>query len=89
MPSWLKNAVIVVGLAVVAYLLLRKFAGDVGGIFSGNNSVTKNATNASGATVTAYEGKGFIGTLGAATNTATGGALASLGEWIGQNLPVR
>lgn len=71
----------------VAYFLLRKTIGDIvggaGGLLSGNNALTKNATNASGETITAYEGRGVLGTLGAGANAVSGGLFASLGQWIG------
>jgi hypothetical protein len=69
-----------------AAYLLKKAASvpdAVGGIFTGNNAITKNATNAAGEKVTAYEGAGILGTLGAATNAVSGGTLASLGQAIG------
>ena len=50
------------------------------GVATGNNTVTQTATNASGERVTAYEGTGILGTLGAATNAVSGGMLASGGE---------
>lgn len=70
----------------VVYFLIRKTVGDVAkgaaGVLTGDNAITKNATNASGERVTAYEGAGIFGTLGAATNAVSGGTLASLGEKI-------
>jgi hypothetical protein len=53
------------------------------GIVSGDNKLTQNQTNAAGEKTTAYQGAGIAGTVGAATNTASGGALASVGEAIG------
>lgn len=53
------------------------------GLVTGNNAITQNATDWGGAPETAYQGAGVAGTLGAATNAASGGALASLGNWIG------
>lgn len=68
-------------LLVVGYLLVRKALGDVaaaaGGIVSGNNALTRG---------TPYEGAGLAGTAGAAANAATGGALQSVGEWLGGTL---
>lgn len=72
------GVVLIIG---VVYFLARRTVKDVaevaGGIISGNNALTQN---------TAYEGAGVIGTLGAAANTASGGALASLGQKIGSGL---
>lgn len=45
-----------------------------GGVLSGNNALTQG---------TAYEGKGVVGTLGAAANAVSGGALQSAGEHVG------
>lgn len=45
--------------------------------------LTATATNAAGERVTAYEGRGVLGTVGAAANAASGGILASVGQWIG------
>ena len=61
-------------------------ASAAGGIVSGNNPITQNTIDWGGAPETAYQGAGVLGTLGAATNTASGGALASLGNWIGGGL---
>jgi hypothetical protein len=55
----------------------------VGSVASGNNAVTRNQVDASGEKVTAYEGAGILGTLGAAFNSVSGGTLASLGSWLG------
>lgn len=70
----------VLGVALVAAYFLKKGAA---GLLSGNNPLTQNATNAAGQSVTAYQGAGPLGTLGAATNAASGGWLASAGQWIG------
>lgn len=56
------------------------------GIVTGDNALTRNATNAAGEPVKAYQGAGIVGTAGAAANAASGGTLASLGEWIGGTL---
>lgn len=69
---------VLVGLGVAAYLLPK-----LGGIFSGHNSLTTTATNAAGDRVSAYEGAGVVGTVGAAANAASGGYLATLGQWLG------
>ena len=54
-----------------------------GGLITGNNPITAGATDASGNPTTAYQGAGVLGTVGAATNAASGGMLASIGSWIG------
>lgn len=85
------GAVIVV--AVLAVYLVKK-AADVagsavqgaGGLLTGNNGITAAATNMNGDAVTAYQGAGALGTLGAATNAVSGGTLASAGQWIGSKL---
>lgn len=81
------GAALIIG---VVYYLGRKTVKDVaaaaGGIVSGNNAITQNQTNAAGEKVTAYEGRGVVGTLGAAVNSVSGGTLASLGEKIGGGL---
>jgi hypothetical protein len=48
-------------------------ASAAGGALSGNNSLTQG---------TPYQGAGALGTLGAATNTVSGGAFSSLGNWL-------
>lgn len=53
------------------------------GLVTGDNAITKNQTNLSGEKLTDYEGKGVLGTLGAAANSISGGSLASLGQWLG------
>jgi hypothetical protein len=53
------------------------------GILSGDNALTRDATNAAGESVTAYQGAGVVGTVAAATNKASGGYLASAGEALG------
>lgn len=53
------------------------------GLLTGNNAITQNQTDASGNPVTAYQGAGVAGTLGAAANSVSGGTLASFGDWIG------
>ena len=72
--------------AAGAFVLWRyggKVADVAGGALTGNNTLTQTATNSAGERVTAYENAGVFGTLGAATNAASGGALASFGEWLG------
>lgn len=78
------GAAVVLG---VVYFLGRKVITEVvdagAGLVSGNNAITKNQTNASGVKTDAYEGRGIVGTAGAAVNSASGGTLASVGESIG------
>lgn len=57
-----------------------------GGLLSGDNALTRNATDASGNPVTAYQGAGVVGSLGAAANAASGGYFASAGDWVGGRL---
>lgn len=45
-----------------------------GGILTGNNAITEG---------TVYEGAGFLGTLGSATNKLLGGVPERLGEGLG------
>jgi hypothetical protein len=72
----------IVGVLVLFYVL-KKILPVAGGLVTGNNVITANQTDASGQPVDAYQGAGVLGTLGAATNSASGGILASIGEWIG------
>jgi hypothetical protein len=78
------GAVLVIG---AVYYLTRKTVSDVAegaaSVVSGNNAITQNQTNASGEATNAYEGKGIVGTVGAAFNSASGGTLASVGETVG------
>ena len=83
-------AVAVVGGGLVLYLAYKAIsktasaaAGAAAGLVSGNNAITANQTTWSGQSTNAYEGKGVAGTLGAAANSASGGALASIGNWVG------
>jgi hypothetical protein len=71
---------IVAALGVAAYYLVKQMPG----LLSGNNPLTQNATNADGRPVMAYQGGGVLGTAGAAANAASGGYLASIGEWFGR-----
>jgi hypothetical protein len=77
-------AVVVIG---AVYFLGRKtiaaVADTAGGVVSGDNAVTRNQTNAAGEATDAYVGRGILGTLGAAANSASGGTLATLGERVG------
>lgn len=84
-PLPLAGAVVLV-LGVVYYLArktVKEVAETAGGVISGNNAVTQNQTNASGEKVSAYEGAGVAGTVGAVFNSASGGVLASIGQTIG------
>ncbi len=84
-PLVLAGAAILVGGAI--YLLARhtfKAAAEAaGGVLSGNNTITQNTHNLAGETTSAYEDKGLLGTLGAATNTVLGGIPATIGETLG------
>lgn len=71
---------------IVAAKLLPKAAKEAGGLITGNNFITGNAFDASGGRTTAYQGAGVAGTLGAATNAASGGFFASMGDWLGGSL---
>ena len=90
--AWSQNNPLALALGVVAVIAAVyyfggktiKAAADVAGsVVSGNNAVTQNQTTWDGEKETAYEGKGVLGTLGAAANSASGGAFASIGESIG------
>lgn len=78
------------GAIVVGAWLLRRVPAAVGnaaaGIVTGNNIATQTATNAAGTPTTAYQGAGIVGTVGATVNHASGGVLASIGEWIGSTV---
>lgn len=75
-----------VGLAVGIVYLLTKGPGvvaatvgdSIAGVVTGKNSVTAGNP--------AYDGKGILGTLGAAANAASGGAFQRWGEWSGGKL---
>lgn len=88
------STVAILGALAVGGFLLWKVGGKageaitgavdlVGGVLTGNNKITENATNGAGEKTTAYQGWGIVGTLGAATNAVSGGTLASAGEWLG------
>lgn len=77
-----KLGAVLLAAAGAAYLIWRTSQAGAG-ILSGDNSLTRGATNAAGQPVTAYAGAGVIGTLGAAANAASGGYLATFGEWLG------
>jgi hypothetical protein len=70
--------------AVAAAYLAKKAGGAVGavadtaaGIVTGNNAITQAARS------DAYQGAGVMGTLGAATDIASGGLVSRMGEWLG------
>lgn len=70
---------IALGVVVAVGYFLVKHVGTaaaqaVGGVVSGNNALTQG---------TAYENKGVVGTLGAATNSALGGVPQAIGEALG------
>lgn len=77
---------VVAAVAFVAWRALKavpEVAEAAGGLVTGHNALTENATNAQGEHVSAYEGAGIAGTAGAAANAASGGYLASWGESLG------
>jgi hypothetical protein len=79
-----KLQAIAIGAAVlVGGLVLWKAASVGKGLVTGNNALTRDATDAYGNPVSAYQGVPVLGTLGAAANEASGGYLASFGSWLG------
>lgn len=80
-----KGYAILLGAAVAGVVVLTLFfkkqvgavAQGVGGIVSGNNAATEG---------TVYEGAGILGTLGSVFNSASGGALEGVGDWIGESI---
>lgn len=64
--------------AVVGYFVVKRATGaavDAAvGVVTGDNALTRG---------TPYQGAGVLGTLGAATNAASGGHLQSIGEALG------
>lgn len=79
-----KVQMMALGAAVIGGgLLLWKVSKVGAGLVTGNNALTQSATDGAGRRVTAYEGAGVVGTLGAAANAASGGYLASFGQWLG------
>lgn len=52
-------------------------------LLTSDNAITRNQANWDGDKTTAYQGAGVLGTLGAATNSLSGGAFASWGENLG------
>ena len=82
----LEVGAILLAVAGAGYLIWK--ASNMGAaVLSGDNALTRNAKNAAGQSVTGYREAGVLGTLGAAANAASGGYLASIGEWIGGALP--
>jgi hypothetical protein len=82
----LEGGALLLAVAVVGFIAWRvvKAAPEAAkGIVTGTNALTQNATNAAGEHVAAYEGKGVVGTAGAAANAASGGYLSSWGESLG------
>lgn len=86
-------AIAVIGAGLILYLGYKAIAkgasaaaSAAAGVVSGNNAITASQTTWSGQSTNAYQGKGVLGTLGAATNSASGGAFASIGDWIGGKL---
>ena len=68
---------------LAALYVVSRVAKAVPGIVSGDNALTRGATNAAGDKTTAYEGAGLLGTLGAGFNMASAGTFATLGESLG------
>lgn len=89
----LELAAIGAGLTVAAVLVYKgvtagaQLAGaavdGAAGLVTGDNAITRNQTNAAGEKVTAYEGAGVLGTLGAAANSVSGGMFATWGQSLG------
>lgn len=73
----------IAGAVAVVGLVLLKYGGALTGALTGDNDLTRGAKNADGDAVSAYQGAGVLGTAGAAANAATGGYLASFGQWLG------
>jgi hypothetical protein len=74
-------------LALLAVLyIVKKGPSFVKGAVTGDNALTRSATNADGSAQTAYVGAGPAGTLGAAANSATGGWLSTAGDWFATKL---
>lgn len=78
------------GIALLAVVyIVRKGAAVAAiakGALTGDNALTRGATNADGTPQTAYIGAGPAGTLGAATNAVSGGYLSTFGDWLGNGL---
>ena len=71
---------LVIGAAVIAgiaYFFGKQLLAGLGGLFTGNNALTEG---------TDYQGAGIAGTVGAAFDAASGGALSAAGSAIGTGL---
>lgn len=55
-------------------------AESAGGVISGHNTIVESART------DAYAGAGVLGTVGAATDIASGGLFSQVGEWLGGKL---
>jgi len=73
LPIGLAVAAVLIVVAVIAKKAVGAAVDTAAGLATGNNALTRG---------TAYEGAGVLGTLGAATNAASGGVLARVGERI-------
>lgn len=78
------TGVLAVAGVIVGGFVLWKVAGVGKGLLTGDNALTRNATDSDGNQVSAYQGAGPVGTLGAAANAASGGYLATFGSWLGR-----
>lgn len=79
-----KLQAIAIGAGVlVGGLVLWKAASIGKGLVTGDNALTRNATDAYGNRVDAYQGVPVLGTMGAAANEVSGGYLATFGSWLG------
>lgn len=52
-------------------------------LYKGVGDIKDHATDSNGRPVTAYKDAGPLGTLAAAANAASGGYLATFGDWLG------
>lgn len=68
------GAVVAIGIFLFLKKQLGEAASAAGGLVSGNNAITEG---------TVYAGGGVLGTVGAATNSASGGVLESIGDSLG------
>ena len=85
MTATIIKSELAIGAAVVLAVLyaLYRVSDAAKGAITGDNALTRSATDAAGKPVTAYQGAGVLGTLGAGVNAASGGWLASAGQWLG------
>lgn len=65
----------------VVYLLGRQLAKDAAGAVGAAADAISRVNEG-----TPYEGTGIVGTIGNATNQASGGVLAEIGGWIGRTI---